>query len=268
MENKKKDHEQKDRNGLDSSEMNKEAITKELESQISNHQNDDNEKLLKDQIKMHEKETKEEKKPKKPKDKYEDALKEIKEWEQKYMYLQAEMENSRKIMLKRIELARYNSKVDSIKIFLPIIESLEAAISKLDKNPPDLKEEGITAYLYGFKQVQKQFLQILQSSGVKPIDKENVPFNYREHEVMMKFEDESKPEDTVLKIVQKGWYLEENVLRPAKVIVSKRKQETISNKELDDEPENSGKQEQKPSVSNLEKELSKSATDETKGYHI
>ena len=39
----------------------------------------------------------------------------------------------------------------------------------------------------------------------------------------MRLVDEEQPEDTVIKIAQKGYYLGENVLRPAKVIVSKKK---------------------------------------------
>ncbi len=175
------------------------------------------------------KEEKKEKKKKKPKPKtVEEKLLEAQEltktWQSKFMYLQAEMENSQKIMLKRIDLVKYSSKVDTIKIFLPIIDSFEAAIVKLVKNPDSISKDECKPYLDGFQRVQKQFMQILKNNGVKPIDEIDIPFNYKIHEVLMKFEDDEKPEDTVMQIVQKGWYLGDNILKPAKVIVSKKKE--------------------------------------------
>jgi hypothetical protein len=58
---------------------------------------------------------------------------------------------------------------------------------------------------------------------VKPIDKVKFHSVYKEHEVVFKLEDDSKPEDTVVQIVQKGWYMGDNILRPAKVVVSKKR---------------------------------------------
>ncbi len=177
--------------------------------------------------KKEEEEPKEKKKKKKKsktiEEKYLEAQEETKTWQNKFMYLQAEMENSQKIMLKRIDLVKYSSKVDTIKIFLPVIDSFEAAIVKLVKNPVSISKDECKPYLDGFKRVQKQFLQILENNGVKPIEEIDVPFNYKIHEVMMKFEDNNRPDDTVMQIVQKGWFLGDNILKPAKVIVSKKK---------------------------------------------
>lgn len=166
---------------------------------------------------------KEEKKPKpKPKtieEKYQDSLKEIDELKKKRMYLQAEMENSQKIALKRIENNKFNIKVSVISNFLPMVDSFEAAISKYEST----SKQDYHQLLDGVKSLQKQYLQVLKALDVKPIDKVHVPFNYKEHDVFMKMIDEDHPEDTVIKIAQKGYYLGENVLRPAKVIVSKKK---------------------------------------------
>lgn len=167
---------------------------------------------------------KKKKKPKTIEEKFLEAQEETKTWQSKFMYLQAEMENSQKIMLKRIDLVKYSSKVDTIKIFLPIIDTFEAAIAKLVKNPDSISKDECKPYLDGFKRVQKQFLQILENNGVKPIEEIDIPFNYKIHEVLMKFEDNEKQEDTVMQIVQKGWFLDDNILRPAKVIVSKKKE--------------------------------------------
>ncbi|MBN2156824.1 MAG: nucleotide exchange factor GrpE [Candidatus Lokiarchaeota archaeon] len=159
-------------------------------------------------------------KPKSLEEKYTDALFAIEELQKKRMYLQAEMENSQKIALKRIENSRYNIKVSVISNFLPIVDSFEAAISKYETTAKKDYEQ----LLDGLKSLQKQFLQVLKGLGIKPIEEINVPFNYKEHDVFMKLVDEQHPEDTVINIAQKGYYLGENVLRPAKVIVSKKKE--------------------------------------------
>jgi molecular chaperone GrpE len=159
-------------------------------------------------------------KPKSVDEKYEDALKEIDDLKKKRLYLQAEMENSQKIALKRIENNKFNIKVNVISNFLPIVDSFEAAISKYETT----SKQDYQQLLEGLKSLQKQFLQVLKSLGIKPIEQIYVPFNYKEHEVFMKLLDEEQPEDTVIKIAQKGYYLGENVLRPAKVIVSKKKE--------------------------------------------
>jgi molecular chaperone GrpE len=158
-------------------------------------------------------------KPKTIEEKYQDALKEIDELKKNRMYLQAEMENSQKIALKRIENSKYDIKVNVIRNFLPIVDSFEAAISKYQTS----SKKEYDQLLDGIKSLEKQFLQVLKGLGIKPIEQLFVPFNYKEHDVFMKLVDEEQPEDTVIKIAQKGYYLGENVLRPAKVIVSKKK---------------------------------------------
>ncbi len=158
-------------------------------------------------------------KPKSLEEKYQDALNEIDELKKKRMYLQAEMENSQKIALKRIENSKFNIKVNVISSFLPIVDSFEAAISKYEST----SKQDYQQLLEGLKSLQRQFLQVLNGLGIKPIEQINVPFNYKEHDVFMKMVNEDHPEDTVIKIAQKGYYLGENVLRPAKVIVSKKK---------------------------------------------
>ena len=158
-------------------------------------------------------------KPKTLDEKYQDALKEIDDLKKNRMYLQAEMENSQKIALKRIENSKFNIRVNVISNFLPIVDSFEAAVSKYEST----SKQDYQQLLDGVKFLQKQFLQVLKGLGIKPIEQIYVPFNYKEHDVFMKMVDEEQPEDTVIKIAQKGYYMGENVLRPAKVIVSKKK---------------------------------------------
>lgn len=197
---------------------------------------------------------KKKKKPKTTEEKILEAQEETKTWQNKFMYLQAEMENSQKIMLKRIDLVKYSSKVDTIKMFLPIIDTFEAAIAKLVKNPDSTSKDECKLYLDGFKRVQKQFLQILENNGVKPIEEIDIPFNYKIHEVLMKFENDEKQEDTVMQIVQKGWFLDDNILRPAKVIVSKKKEQPKPKKIMEQVKTDTNAEESKQENGSEEKE--------------
>ena len=177
------------------------------------------EKRLKSESEKTEEKPKPKPKPKTLDEKYQDALKEIDDLKKNRMYLQAEMENSQKIAVKRIENSKFNIRVNVISNFLPIVDSFEAAISKYEAT----SKQDYQQLLDGVKSLQKQFLQVLKGLGIKPIEQVHIPFNYKEHDVFMKMVDEEQPEDTVIKIAQKGYYIGENVLRPAKVIVSKRK---------------------------------------------
>lgn len=215
--------------------------------------------------KSEEKKEKPEEKEKKPKEKtieekYKDSQEEIKKLKEKQLYLQAEMQNSQKIMLKRMDITRHNAKVDAIKMFLPVVDTFTSVIGRLEKMPEDSTKNQLGSYLDGFKKVQSQFMQILENAGVKPIEKTNVPFNYREHEVLMKLEDDSKDEDTILEIVQKGWYIGDNILKPAKVVVSKKKEipkpieaKPESTSEAVDNPQLESKSEQ---INETQKEIS------------
>ena len=68
--------------------------------------------------------------------------------------------------------------------------------------------------------IQKAFLNALQTQGVEPIDATAVPFDPKFHEAVEHIKDETKPAGTVLMVVSKGYQLGNKVLRPAKVRVS------------------------------------------------
>jgi molecular chaperone GrpE (heat shock protein) len=126
----------KDQPKLEKNEEDKQMIKKEEKKE--NKDNKENKKDSKEEKsdKKESKEVKEEKKePPKEKtidEKYKDALSEIKKLKENNMYLQAEMENTRKVTQKRMEMAVYQSRCDTIQQFLPIIESIDSAISRLE----------------------------------------------------------------------------------------------------------------------------------------
>jgi molecular chaperone GrpE len=59
----------------------------------------------------------------------------------------------------------------------------------------------------------------LENQGLKPIETENQEFNPYYHEALMKISSE-QPENTIIEELQKGFLLNDKVIRPAKVKVS------------------------------------------------
>ena len=93
---------------------------------------------------------------------------------------------------------------------LPVLDSFELAL----KNTED-KEK----FLAGVKILFAQFYSALQSQGLKPIKTKDEKFDPFRHEVLMK-EASDKPDETILEEFQKGYMLNEKVLRHSKVKIS------------------------------------------------
>lgn len=87
---------------------------------------------------------------------------------------------------------------------LPVMDSLESAV----------------AHKTGIEKIRDQMVDILKRMGVKEIKSLGEPLNPEFHEVVGKELAEDKVPGLVIKEAQKGYLLNDRVLRPAKVIVS------------------------------------------------
>lgn len=89
---------------------------------------------------------------------------------------------------------------------LPVLDSFEMAM-----------KHGKTD---GLPEIYKQLCEILKQKGVTPMESRGKKFNPQEHEAITQEEVKNKEEDeVVLEDLQRGWYLFDKVLRPAKVKV-------------------------------------------------
>ncbi len=94
--------------------------------------------------------------------------------------------------------------------FLAVADSLEMA-EKHAKND-------------GAREIFSQFKEILKKHGVIPIETSGKKFNPMEHEAIEKIETGEEGKDgEIIEELQKGWYLHDRVLRPAKVKVGNYK---------------------------------------------
>ena len=146
-------------------------------------------------------------------------------WQDKYTRLQAEFENTQKRWEKSKDHLKNQSRGNILKNFLPLYDSFKNA----------LKNEGD---LHIIQQFFKQFMNILKGLGVEPmkVDKQEL-FDYNKHEALTTIENEDIPNNTIIDIIQDGVKLDKDILRYAKVIVS-RKPKPKDNKEAEKVDEN------------------------------
>ena len=132
------------------------------------------------------------------------------DWKNKYMRLQAEFENAQKRWNKNRQNLRIEYTASALKTFLPLYDSFKKALENSDENQVILK---------GFFD---QFINILKYHKAIPIDvKVNDTFDYNYHEALSSIERDDLPNNTIINIVQDGWKLDKEVIRYAKVIVSR-----------------------------------------------
>lgn len=93
-----------------------------------------------------------------------------------------------------------------IEKFLPVLDNLQSAQSHLNDQ--------------GLELVIKQFKDILVSEGVEEIDPAGSEFDPNQHEAAEVVEGEE--DNTIVKVLAKGYKMEGRVIRPAKVVVSKK----------------------------------------------
>lgn len=98
------------------------------------------------------------------------------------------------------------STVIIVEKFLPVLDNLEAAQKHLN-------DEGLLMVI-------KQFDDILQSEGVSEIQAEGAQFDPNLHEAAEVAEGEN--DNLIVKVLCKGYKINDKVLRPAKVVVTKK----------------------------------------------
>ena len=98
-----------------------------------------------------------------------------------------------------------------------INRAIEASENLSGKESSDSKD----SFIEGIKLVSKRIEEILNKYGIEEIESENKPFNPNYHEALEIENSADHKEDTVTKVYQKGFKLDEHLVRSAKVRVSK-----------------------------------------------
>ncbi len=142
----------------------------------------------------------------------EEKTKEDKENYDRFLRAQAELENYKKrVEREKSSLVKYGNE-ELIKAILPVIDNLERALDHPQGGDPDGFREGIKITL-------NQLLQVLEKFGVTPILSVGEPFDPSKHEAMMQVESTDYEPNTVVSELQRGYFLNDRLIRPAMVSV-------------------------------------------------
>ncbi|MDD7759212.1 MAG: nucleotide exchange factor GrpE [Candidatus Limisoma sp.] len=149
-----------------------------------------------------------------PVDPLEQTKAELEKAKNEYLFLLAEFDNFRKRTIReRAELIK-NAGEKAMEGILPVVDDFERAI-QAGENTDDIAalREGITL-------IYNKFMKYLESNGVKPIESTGADFNTEYHEAVTTFPapDESQ-KGKVIDTVQKGYMINDKVLRHSKVVV-------------------------------------------------
>jgi molecular chaperone GrpE len=132
-----------------------------------------------------------------------------------YVRSLADIENLKKRFQKeKSDLCKFSNE-SLIKQLLTVVDNLEKAIAHSDN------EESLEAIREGIKLTLKGLMDILKSSGLESVDAMNQSFDPNFHEAVSEQEDGSVKPGTVIQELQKGYILNQRLIRPAMVIVSK-----------------------------------------------
>lgn len=149
-----------------------------------------------------------------PEDKIAALQAELEKSQKEYLFLMAEFDNYRKRTVKeKAELIK-NGGEKAMLGLLPVIDDFERAIEAIDKSSDveSLKE--------GVDLIYNKFMKYLESQQVKPMESTGTDFDADIYEAVTTFPapDESM-KGKVIDTVQKGYTINEKVLRHAKVVV-------------------------------------------------
>ena len=135
----------------------------------------------------------------------------VKSLEEKTLRGQAEIENVRKTSQKEVVKARLYASESLAKELLLPIDNLQRALEHSDQDVPKSLLE----------LVLKEINQAFSNNNVKEINPIGEKFNPNFHEALSVQEDQKKGPDEILEVIQKGYSIEDRVIRPALVVVNK-----------------------------------------------
>ena len=146
----------------------------------------------------------------------EDAGK-AKEYWDRLLRLQADFDNTRKRLDKENQDFVKFANEGIILELLNILDDLERTVELAES-----KHQDLSSFLKGVEMILAHLYEMLKEYGVKPIEAEGKLFDPNFHEALMQEENKDLPEHTIIDEMQKGYLLNDRVIRTSKVKVSKK----------------------------------------------
>jgi len=130
--------------------------------------------------------------------------------------MQADMENQRKRLVREQEKARKFALERIMKDLLQVRDSLERG---LEVDPEALTVESLKE---GQELTLRMLDKVMQDHNLEVIDPAGQPFDPELHEAMTVLPAADAEENTVIEVLQKGFRLNDRLIRPARVVVSRK----------------------------------------------
>jgi molecular chaperone GrpE len=142
-----------------------------------------------------------------------------------YLRTLADLDNYRKrAQREKEELSRFANE-NVLRELLPVLDNLERAIEHARG------DQGGGGILQGVEMTLGQFTKVLEKAGVKPVAALGEPFDTARHEAIGHEETTAQAPQTVVRELQKGYLLNDRLLRPAMVLLAKAPQKAQSPQE-------------------------------------
>ena len=140
-----------------------------------------------------------------------------KEYWERILRLQADFENTRKrLEREKQDFVKFANEGIIIEL-LNILDDLERTVEFAQS-----QNQTLPVFLKGVEMILSHLYEMLKEHGVRPIEAQGKIFDPNLHEALMQAEDKDLPEHTVIEELQKGYFLNDRVIRTAKVKVSKK----------------------------------------------
>jgi molecular chaperone GrpE len=107
------------------------------------------------------------------------------------------------------------SVLDNLQRAIEVSSKIDTEDDKIDKNTLD--------FIEGVKLTEKQLTSINEKFKITKVDSLNSKFDPNMHQAMFEIENDEEEEGTILQVIQDGFKIENRLLRPALVGVSKKK---------------------------------------------
>jgi molecular chaperone GrpE len=134
--------------------------------------------------------------------------------------LSAEFENFQKRKQRELDEFKKFANETIFRQFLTVVDNLERALSSSKENSDE------KTLIEGVELTYKEIIKLFDTFSVKPVEAENQTFDPNFHQAVTQEETDKVPDNTVTKVLQKGYLLHDRLIRPAMVIVSKNKNKT------------------------------------------
>ncbi|MDL1968476.1 MAG: nucleotide exchange factor GrpE [Deltaproteobacteria bacterium] len=140
---------------------------------------------------------------------------EAKETYDRFLRVSAEFENYKKRSAREMSEFKKFANESLFKELLLVVDNMERAItSSKDKGNSN------NALVEGIDMTLKELLKIFEKFGVKQVESLEKPFDPNFHQAVMQEDTDEHPHNTVINELQKGYIINERLLRPATVVVS------------------------------------------------